>query len=149
MHTRRPVRFVELVDHAGWRIKLYGIRQGGERPDERLLELGRITARMTLPRPAVTADRYGVAFVTVHQANLFNQIVVDWWERLNELRHRVHKAVPEAPEAFADITATGEAFCVWELAVIGHERSAWLRHVLEATQPNLDAYLEDTLSGLM
>jgi hypothetical protein len=35
--------------------------------------------------------------------------------------------------------------CVWELAPLGHERSAWVRHVLEPDQPDLAAYLADVL----
>lgn len=35
--------------------------------------------------------------------------------------------------------------CVWELPPIGHERSAWVRHMLTPDTPDLDAYLADTL----
>lgn len=35
--------------------------------------------------------------------------------------------------------------CVWELPPILHERDAWVRHMLAPDQPDLDAYLADTL----
>jgi hypothetical protein len=35
--------------------------------------------------------------------------------------------------------------CVWELAPFGHERSAWVRHVLRPEAPGLGAYLADVL----
>lgn len=35
--------------------------------------------------------------------------------------------------------------CVWEIPPIGHERSAWVRHMLVPDAPDLDAYLADTL----
>lgn len=35
--------------------------------------------------------------------------------------------------------------CVWELAPFGHERSAWVRHVLQPETPDLDGYLADVL----
>jgi hypothetical protein len=35
--------------------------------------------------------------------------------------------------------------CVWELAPFGHERSAWVRHVLRPDPPDLAAYLADVL----
>lgn len=35
--------------------------------------------------------------------------------------------------------------CIWELPPFGHERSAWVRHIFGADQPNLDAYLADVL----
>lgn len=107
-----------------------------------LLEAAKDLTRDVLPQPAQMPDRYGVAFVTLHQAELFNQIIIDWWERVNELRHHVFKALPDAPDDFFDITDTGEAFCVWELRVIGFERQAWLDHVLTHPDgPDLPGYL--------
>jgi hypothetical protein len=35
--------------------------------------------------------------------------------------------------------------CVWELAPFGHERSAWVRHVLAPDDPDLPGYLADLL----
>jgi hypothetical protein len=35
--------------------------------------------------------------------------------------------------------------CIWELPPFGHERSAWVRHMLDADHPNLDNYLADTM----
>jgi len=36
--------------------------------------------------------------------------------------------------------------CIWELPALGHERSAWVRHVLAPAVPDLDAYLADSLA---
>ena len=33
--------------------------------------------------------------------------------------------------------------CVWELPVLAHERSAWVRHLLAPDEPDLAAYLAD------
>jgi hypothetical protein len=33
--------------------------------------------------------------------------------------------------------------CVWELAVLEHERAAWVRHILSPARPDLDGYLSD------
>lgn len=35
--------------------------------------------------------------------------------------------------------------CVWELPPLGHERDAWVRHVLVPDRADLDAYLVDSL----
>jgi hypothetical protein len=35
--------------------------------------------------------------------------------------------------------------CVWELAVLEHERSSWIRHVLSPEVPDIAAYTADTL----
>lgn len=36
--------------------------------------------------------------------------------------------------------------CVWELAPFGHERSAWVRHILQPSVPDLEGYLTDVLA---
>lgn len=35
--------------------------------------------------------------------------------------------------------------CMWELPAIGHERSAWVRHMIKPDLPDLQAYLADSL----
>ncbi len=78
---------------------------------------------------------------------MFNQITVDWWEHSNELRHHVFRAEANHPLHFDDLTATGEAFCVWELRVIGFERDAWLETMLDSIDgPEEVAYLSRRLN---
>lgn len=50
----------------------------------------------------------------------------------------------EDPEHFAELTKPWIG-CVWELAPLGHERAAWIRHVLKPPRPDVDAYLADVL----
>ena len=50
----------------------------------------------------------------------------------------------EDPEHFAEL-ARPWIGCVWELAPLGHERAAWIRHVLSPAFPDLEAYLADVL----
>ena len=50
----------------------------------------------------------------------------------------------EDPEHFAEL-ARPWIGCVWELAPLGHERAAWIRHVLSPARPDLEAYLADVL----
>jgi hypothetical protein len=81
---------------------------------------------------------------------MFNQIIVDWWERDNELRHRVFKALPDTPLKFEDITATGEAFCTWELRVLSFERDAWIDTMLvNANGPDIEGYLSRRLNQVV
>jgi hypothetical protein len=48
------------------------------------------------------------------------------------------------PESFAELDRPWIG-CVWELPPLGHERSAWVRHMLAPERPDLAAYLADTL----
>jgi hypothetical protein len=34
---------------------------------------------------------------------------------------------------------------IWELVPFGHERSSWVRHILEPDLPDLTGYINDTL----
>ena len=128
-------------------MKIYGISSLGETPEQGFIETAKNVASSTLPAPATEAARYGAAFVTFHRAEMFNQIIVDWWERVNELRHHVFKSLPERPYAFEEITASGEAFCIWELRVIGFERDAWLEMAIKNGNGNgIDDYLNCRLN---
>ena len=135
------------VERAGaWSMKLYSVAGKEPRVSEPLLERARKIAAITLPTPAVTSARYGVGFVVVHEAHAFNTVIVDWWEQVNELRHRVFRAAPDEPQSFRDITGAGESVCVWELRVQAFEGQAWLDHVVRrASGPDFDAYLNAVL----
>lgn len=145
-YQTRPIRFLELWQDSGWNVKIYGISSLAETPDPRFISIAKEIALKTLQNTATDGSHYGIAFVTIHHAEMFNQIIVDWWERVNELRHRVFKATRESPFTFEEITASGEAFCVWELRVIGFERDAWVDLVLKNGDGGLDEYLESRLN---
>jgi hypothetical protein len=48
------------------------------------------------------------------------------------------------PTHFATLTKPWIG-CIWELPALGHERSAWVQHIIMPEQPDLDAYLSDQL----
>jgi len=147
-YALRPVRFLDLLTLDGWRLKLYGIAYRGERPSQVLVDAAVATAQARLPRPAITSDRYGVGFLGVHDGRGANFVFLDWWENEDELHHVAWRSSKKEP---GRLRATGPddfAACVWDLAVIGHERTTWIRHVLaRADGPDVDAYLNDRLQG--
>jgi hypothetical protein len=101
-----------------------------------------------LPRPAVTDDRYGVGFVGAHDGRSGNFVFVDWWAAEDELHHHTWFSSNEEPDKLRATGPDDFTACAWDLAVIGHERAAWVRHVLaRAEGPDLDAYLGDQLDG--
>ena len=148
-YRARAIRFLELWRESGWQVKIYGISPVNKPFEDRLRSVAKEIARKKLLHQQITATRYGVGCVTIHPAQMFNQIIVNWWERENELRHHVFKAYPETPFSFEDITVTGEAFCIWELRVIGFERQAWLDTVLvNPNGPDVEKYLACQLNEL-
>ena len=147
-YVRRSVRSLDLLTVNDWRLKVYGITYRGERPIQELVAAAVAAAQQRLPHPAVTSDRYGVGFVGAHDGRGANFVFVDWWENEDELHHHAWLSSKQEP---ARLRVTGPddfTACSWDLAVIGHERAAWVRHVLaRAEGPDLDAYLADRLHG--
>jgi hypothetical protein len=147
-HQTRPIRFLELRETAGWTLKVYGITVAGKLPRAALIEAARTLAPWALPNPAVSRDgadpdRYGVGFVIVHDAGDLCIALYDWWAGEHEIHQRMYSAPLDSPDALKS-HPTPALGCVWELAVIDHERRSWLRHILANPEgPDLLAYLND------
>lgn len=146
-YRSRAIRFLELWEHEGWRVKVYGIAYKGERPSHAAIAAGKAVSRQELPLPAVTESRYGVAFLIVHEARDCYWYVLDFWSHENAVQHRIYCAPFDAPERWDDVTMKGPNMCVWELQVIYHERQAWVDCVMANPYgPTLDAYLRQRLN---
>jgi len=135
----RSTTFDGVLDHDGWRLKLYSVCQGGRDLDEARFAVGQEMALAALPRPAQTNERPGVGLLIRHQANALNYAVLCWWDRENEFPIRVFVDDGEGWRP----ARGGESVCVWDLEVIWTERNAYVDKVLAKTGvPDLLAYLE-------
>jgi hypothetical protein len=144
----RSIRFLELWRWADWKIKLYGICEQAGEADGHFIQIAKSIATTQIWESASGTSNRGAGFLTIHIARSFNQIIFDWWACQNELRHLVFKSLKGKRQLFEDITATGEAFCIWELAVIQHERNSWVSHILRnPSGPDFNAYYKDVLNG--
>ncbi len=107
-----------------------------------------------LPRllPAPDGETPPASFVILHRGagsaaylNAYSWV----WGNVIECRAAV-AGVPfldcpdEDPEHFRALSRPWIG-CVWELAPLGHERAAWIRHVLRPGRPDLAGYLADVL----
>jgi hypothetical protein len=138
----RPVRFLDLVELDGWRIKVYGIAYEGKQPEEVLVRAALDTARGSLPAPAIAEERYGVGFLGVHQGRGSNFVFLDWWAHENELHHHVWFSSKEAPSALRAAQPGDPIACAWDISVLAHEREAWVAHVLTRFDaPDVEGYL--------
>ncbi|HYP00784.1 MAG TPA: hypothetical protein VER76_11385 [Pyrinomonadaceae bacterium] len=145
-YEARPVRFLEEWQHAGWRLKVYGIGYRRERPRAELVETAKRLARACLPE-AGAGGNYGVGYVGAHDGRAANFIFVDWWADENELHHHVFAAPSDELNDLPEITATGVSVCVWDLRVQCFEREAWLDAVLRnPNEHSLDDYLRRQLN---
>lgn len=147
-YEARPVRFLELWQPEGWRIKVYGIRYGGDLPDPPLVRAGKKVAARRLIDTASGTGHYGVGFLGVHQGRDANFVFVDWWADENELHHHVWLSPEAAPLDLRESEIQEPVACVWDLAVLAFERRAWVEEVMK---PGLwerpDAYLARRLDG--
>lgn len=148
-YKTRPVRFLDLVEHEGWRIKVYGIRfseNGEESPDSAIVKLAQKAMLEQLPQPAVTDSRYGIGFLIIHQGQHRNWLLLDWWYDQEILKQHLFSSPLDAPDnvtrAESDLFA-----CTWELAVHTFERQAWIDTVLNnPAGPDIEAYLNQRLN---
>jgi hypothetical protein len=103
-----------------------------------------------LPRPDSQTPPAG--WVILHKGNGVPAYLIaySWtWDNVVECRAAVAGlpdlgSADENPANFSLLDRKW-AGCVWELAPLDHERSAWIRHVLTPQTPDLQMYLADTL----
>src|SRR5262245_37749312 len=117
----RLIRFVELFERDGWRLKLYSITYGTTALQREAYDQGLRIALQQLPQPAESAHRPGVAFAIFHQGRGVHYLVLCWWDNENELFSRVFVRSFDQEAAWRAATA-GESACVWDLQVIWFER---------------------------
>lgn len=146
-YRTRSVRPLEVWKHAGWTLKVYGIAEAGEHPRSAAITAAKQAATQALPRPARTEHHYGIGFLGVHDAASGCYTFVDWWADDNELHHHAFVAPASKPDAYKAVSG-GSAACTWDLAVIGFERDAWVRHVLANPEgPDRTRYMDAWLNA--
>src|SRR5262245_45791217 len=85
----RPTRFGGLRALAGYRLKVYSIPFDGRDPDPAVFDAGLRLAAEALPQPPVTESRYGIGFLIRHRGRGEDYLVLNWWDKENELFGRV------------------------------------------------------------
>lgn len=92
MFTRyqpRPLAFLGVESVAGHRLKVYGIRHGGQPFDRSRFAGGWELATPALPQPDPATGRPGVGFAILHQGATSDYFVLCWWDGQIELPTRV------------------------------------------------------------
>jgi hypothetical protein len=142
----RPIRFLELWEPDGWRLKVYGIAHGKPAPRRELVDAAKEVARHTLTKVAKATNHYSVGFLGIHDGRTSNFVFVDWWADENELHHHVYISPTDDPTRLKDTSGNGPAACVWDLRVLAFERDAWLDCILRNSRPDVEAYLQRRLN---
>ena len=142
----RPIRFVELYTIGDWKIKMYSISIHGEIVSPKNIQLAKYNLESWLKKSTMyELEKYNVATLILHEGKEGCFAIINWWIDENMLQHFVYLF-----DTNGDIrlfSNHGIITCVWELAVLWHERNAWVTHVLMKNEvPDLEAYLHDQLN---
>lgn len=142
VYAPRPIRCLDVWLIKGWRIKVYWIAYRADKPRLELIEGAKLQAASALPQPANGNGRYGVGFLGIHDGRGANIVFVDWWADENELHHHVFVSPSGQPALLRPVRSSELTACIWDLAVIGFEREAWVEAILrQPSGPDLDRYL--------
>jgi len=144
-YNPRSITALEPFSSKGWQLKLYSILYADKQLDADLLSAAKNTALAFLPQPAVTRNHYGAGFITVHQGKSYDFVTVAYWTYDTELHHQTYMRPSSASERLELLT--GELSTdVWDLRVLAFERDAWVKTILQASTPDLEAYLNTQLN---
>jgi hypothetical protein len=129
-YAKRRIRFLRYWKRDGNTFKVYGITVGAVSSSPALVDAALQTVALHLSRQPTKHQSYGVGFVSLHEGQGENQIIIDRWINENELLHEIYVSSPKVPGEFRLAPRDHNSVCVWELYLQGFERKAWLGHVL-------------------
>lgn len=153
-HVPRRIRFLHWHGTPARWLKVYGItRPGGVLASGTVMQALQVATAWhaahwgTGNAADSSLSDHGLGFVIVHEGTDGVYLLLDAWADDNLLRHHVWRAPHHAPTAFASLAGSDIMACVWELAVIEHERQAWLKWMFGArSDARPTAYLADVLN---
>jgi hypothetical protein len=123
------------------RLKAYAILADAAHPVAAdLAEAAQGIAAAAGPEIAVT-DHRGIGFAILHRDPEADFLLVHWWIAGGTLAERLFASPPGEPGRFAALDRPFMA-CVWELALVDHERRAYSRTAM-AEGGTAEAYLDD------
>ena|SRR5258706_11128285 len=138
-----------LLESGGRTIKRYHVNIFDREIEPAIVAAAHAFLPRLLPAPDSTPP---ASFVILHRGRSAAYLIAYSWVWDNVIECRSAAAAepalgcPDAdPTHFVELSKPWVG-CVWELAPFEHERAAWVRHMLEAEQPDLAAYLGDTFA---
>ncbi|GHI10049.1 hypothetical protein Scel_83700 [Streptomyces cellostaticus] len=147
-HHARTARALGVREAAGHLVKVYALQAPGRTVGEEAVDaaIEASAGHLALGR---LRGSLGLAVLVVHAGGDGDYVLVHTWIE----GHMSDLAVftgPAGRPAELRPGRTGLAPCVWEAALLAHEREAFSRHVLDGTGPlagRLAAWAADTVAG--
>ena len=133
-------------------VKLYDIAMPGfDIPVAISSTAGAALAAQVASEHLILGDEMG--FVILHRCERnFYFLILSIWRNDNELWETVYaKRSADTDFSLFDMSKTQRGtYCVWEMAVVWHERQAWRRFLRSArTAEDRSKYLDDKIEGLV
>ena len=144
----RQIKFKELIETNGWRVKIYTISKIGEFDHPVFYQnvLDQLPQWFKLEN-SFDASNDKIAFLIVHAGTEGIFSLINWWVGTNMLNTNIFISYPENPFKFERISGNGLAPCVWELEIINHERVSWTNNVLKQSKmPKYEKYCDDVIN---
>ncbi|MDS1269015.1 hypothetical protein RIF23_01760 [Lipingzhangella sp. LS1_29] len=145
-YAPRTVRPLELWEASGMLLKAYALTASGDEVDEALVERAHdLTVAQT--RTDVAVGALGLGTVIVHRGADGDYVVLLNWVEGFMSRTTIFVG-PRGQPARLRPAPAGLSPCVWELAVLGHERAAFRRLLQAADQEaGIMVWRDDTVEG--
>lgn len=139
IYRHRAVTWHGIAENNGARIKLYGMAAEGKTPDALVAVVRQLAEDVASgPLRADQGTTYG--FALAHRARPADFALICSWVTPVDLRAQYLRLQNEEGQPVA--MPPGSLGCVWELALIGHERSSWVHRMLrDSSDP--EGYLRD------
>ncbi|MBK9735489.1 MAG: hypothetical protein IPO92_11160 [Saprospiraceae bacterium] len=143
-YTKRPIRFIKIIQEHDWQIKVYSISVLRERiHEDRIITVLPKLSEWLSKHKNTNLAHYHIATLIMHEGREGIFVIINWWLDENMLQHYVYFASYDDPTNFTLYSGNGIISCVWELAVIWFERNAWVEHVLiKSDHPDFTSYLQ-------
>jgi len=144
-YKSRKIQFDGLVRMDDWVVKIYTITPRSE--FRSIQEINRVKVR--LPELlSLATDHHQNAFVIVHEGMDGLWTLVNWWTGGEMLRTDTYFTSYDRKQILNQFPREGAMACVWEMAVINHERSVWITQVLKKPiHPDFVSYHQDIIEG--
>ncbi len=146
-YSPRTIRFVEVLHYQNWQIKLYSISVESALVSIDNITLASRSLEQWLSKCNVYAlPTYNIATLILHEGKEGCFAILNWWLDENMTQNYIYLK-RQQDTVFELVSDRGMSVCVWEMAVLWHERNAWVKHVLmQHEQPNFIGYLADQLN---
>lgn len=146
MYKPRYLAFKELLELYNWQIKVYTIskQEMVNHHDYYNSVLKKLPEWLAIEN-GFDSNHDFVGFLILHAGTEGIFSLINWWVGQNMLNTYIYLSKYNNLDRFELISGKGLSPCVWELAIINHERIAWTNNMLKPKIPNKKGYLYDVI----